>query len=267
MISSGERLFVTEGVEQNVRADGRARMDFRLFNVLPNEIEQAHGSSRFKMDGAEILVSVNVQLGAPPPLTPTKGEIVFGVECMPSANPEFEGRGSDSANTLLASQLEQLVAQGIKLEDLCVIPGKYAWTLAIDVLVVESAGSLLDAMSLATKAALKATKLPAVKQVVGDDGEETVQLSQEDAKSLVEDAPICVSLSKLGNSYVVDATAEEELCTSARLSVGVNRAGRICSIQKAGVGGLAASALIEMLKVAKTIGTDLIKKLDASIKV
>lgn len=40
-------------------------------------------------------------------------------------------------------------------------------------------------------------RIPAVNIVQGDNGEESVELSQEEAKELKEDAPICVSLFKV----------------------------------------------------------------------
>lgn len=48
---------------------------------------------------------------------------------------------------------------------------------------------------------------------------------------------------------MIDATAEEEACMSARITVAVNKQGKICSVQKAASGGLAPTALLEMLKV------------------
>ena len=43
---------------------------------------------------------------------------------------------------------------------LAVVPGRSAWTLAIEALVVSSDGSVLDALSIAAKAALADTQLP-----------------------------------------------------------------------------------------------------------
>jgi exosome complex RNA-binding protein Rrp42 (RNase PH superfamily) len=38
----------------------------------------------------------------------------------------------------------------------------------------------------------------------------------------IDDVPVCVSFGKIGKSYVVDATQEEELCVSVRLTVAGN---------------------------------------------
>jgi exosome complex RNA-binding protein Rrp42 (RNase PH superfamily) len=55
-----------------------------------------------------------------------------------------------------------LHSHAIDLEALCIIPGQKCWVLYIDALVLDSAGSLLDAISLCTKAALSDTVTPAV---------------------------------------------------------------------------------------------------------
>jgi exosome complex component RRP42 len=54
------------------------------------------------MDGTEVLVAVNVQLGAPSAETPDKGQLICAVECSPSANPDFEGRGAEALNSQLS---------------------------------------------------------------------------------------------------------------------------------------------------------------------
>lgn len=56
--------------------------------------------------------------------------------------------------------------------------------------------------------------------------------------------------SQIGTNYVVDATLEEELCMTVRLTVAVNKKGNICGIQKGGHGGLEPSSMYEMLSVS-----------------
>lgn len=54
---------------------------------------------------------------------------------------------------------------------------------------------------------------------------------------------------QIGNRYVVDATAEEEVCSDSQLLVSINEAGRVCSLQKHGRGGFHPDLLFEMMQV------------------
>jgi hypothetical protein len=53
-------------------------------------------------------------------------------------------------------------AGGLDLTPLCIIPGKAAWSLYVDALVLNDAGGVLSALSIAALAALAATRLPRV---------------------------------------------------------------------------------------------------------
>ena len=47
----------------------------------------------------------------------------------------------------------------------------------------------------------------------------------------------------------MDATLEEESCVDAKLRIGVNKSGRICYLQKFGLGGLYPELTFEMVEV------------------
>ena len=48
--------------------------------------------------------------------------------------------------------------------------------------------------------------------------------------------PICVTLSRIGDRSVTDPLKEEELCTTAMMSVVVDPEGSVCCVQKSGTG-------------------------------
>jgi hypothetical protein len=60
------------------------------------------------------------------------------------------------------SNLPVLAAGGLDLTPLCIIPGKAAWSLYVDALVLNDAGGVLSALSIAALSALTATRLPRV---------------------------------------------------------------------------------------------------------
>jgi len=268
-ISHNERVFIKNGIEQNIRNDGRERLDFRFFSLDIGVIANANGSARLKLDNTDVLVGVKVEISEPDSETPKQGKIECSVECSPSASVELDGQGAHNLNVQLTSELDQILSDSkcIDLEELCIIPSKQCWIVYIDALVLESSGNVLDAISLATKAALATTAIPRVEVIGGSNGEEMeIEVSDDETKFFNHHrVPIAVSLTKIGNCFVVDTTLEEEVCMSSRVTVAVNSDGDIAGVHKFGQGGIAPSALLEMLRCARKIGLDLHKKLDGEL--
>ncbi|TPX72353.1 hypothetical protein SpCBS45565_g00437 [Spizellomyces sp. 'palustris'] len=295
MISVSERDYITKGVDSSIRADGRSRLDFRELVLETGMITQASGSCRATLDGGtDVLVGVKVEVGSIEPeveaeeadimedveqmdqddgITMVKdkdrGRIVCNVECSPSATRIFEPRDiEDMCNEY--SQFMNRVLNGshggVDLKALCIIPGSTCWILNIDVLVLDYGGNLLDAIFMATRGALHNTRIPRA-TVEQSDGRVEFDIADEETEIIRgwEDVPLCVSLNKIGYRHIVDAAPLEELCSSARLTVAVNRRGNLCALQKGGHGGIEPSLLAEMVQTAKQIGQTLLKRQDAAL--
>jgi exosome complex component RRP42 len=91
-------------------------------------------------------------------------------------------------------------------------------------LVLEVGGNLVDASSIAVKAALRDTRLPLLNIEKGDEDEYDIQVSDDplDGEELDIHPPLTVTVAKLGHRYIVDPTDEEEAVTLASLIVSVN---------------------------------------------
>lgn len=271
-IGNHERLFIAKGVEQNVRNDGRQRLDYRAFSLQTNVIPHASGSARFKLDHTDVLVAVNTELGQPDTDAPDSGKLVFSVECAPSASADYQGYGAQDLNVQLTSSLERMLTSSgtIDLQQLCIVSGKQCWTLYIDALILDCGGNLLDALSIATKAALADTKLSKVNIIAGEnEGDYEVEVSEDPYDSIPfphQHLPIFVTLSKIGGAFAVDLTQEEEQCVSAHFTVAVNQLGQICGIEKSGVGGVSEAALSDLLLNAKNVSSMIFTQLDQSIQ-
>lgn len=97
-----------------------------------------------------------------------------------------------------------------------------SWLLQI----LECGGNVFDAVSLAVKAALFNTRVPLVTAAIMDGGNVDLTLSDDPFASSalqIENVPILVTICKIGDQCVVDPSAEEELCSSASLVVGICR--------------------------------------------
>lgn len=91
--------------------------------------------------------------------------------------------------------------------------------------ILECGGNVFDAASLAVKAALFNTRIPRVTAAVQDGGSIDLTLSDDpfDCERLdIDRVPNLVTICKIGEHCVVDPSAEEEVCSSANVVIGVS---------------------------------------------
>ncbi|KAJ3158170.1 Exosome complex component RRP42 [Geranomyces michiganensis] len=309
MISVSEKDYITKGVDRSVRADGRARLDFRDLHLETGMITQASGSCRVTLEGGtDVLVGVKVEVGSIEPDAEAagdaddevgndggdggaraaggeddltngggrsgsahahardRGRISCTVACSPSATRVFDPRDVESMCNEYSQLLNRVLNSehgGVDLAALCIIPGSTCWVLGVDALVLDYGGGLLDAIFAATRGALHNTRIPRV-TVEQTDGRVEFEIADEETEIVAgwEDVPLTVSMNKIGYRHIVDPTPLEELCSSARLTVAVNRRGNLCALQKGGEGGIEPSLLAEMVQTAKQLGQGLLTKQD-----
>eukprot|EP00878_Enallax_costatus_P003984 GHUV01004207.1.p1 GENE.GHUV01004207.1~~GHUV01004207.1.p1 ORF type:complete len:283 (+),score=74.05 GHUV01004207.1:155-1003(+) len=268
--SLGERIYIVQGIEQNIRTDGRSRRDYRPLEFETNVIAQADGSARLHLGSTDVLVGVKVELGVPDSSSPNQGQVNVTVECSSCASPEFKGRGGDDWGIELARALEDSVrgapaaGGGLDLKSLCLVPGKTCWLVYVDALVLNDGGNVLDALSMAARAALALTRVYKVEVSMNEDDEPEIELSgeREGAPLNVTNVPVNVSVSQVGTQSVVDLTCEEEPCAAAVLHVAVNQQARVVGITKSGSCGLDPSLAQEMVEIAQKLGPAIIRQLD-----
>jgi len=264
-ISEAEKVFVVHGVQEDLRADGRCRRDVRPASIETDLVTHASGSAHFRLANTDVLVGVKAELDTPTPDRPDRGRLEFFVDCSANATPEFEGRGGESLATDLSSTLCRAY-NTFALGDLCVLEGHQCWVLYVDILILECGGNLFDAVSVAVKAALYTTLIPKVSVTAVDGGDPELELSDDpsDGKRLevMDRAPVLVTLSRIGNHCVVDATPEEEACSSATLVMGVAPKGEVTTLKKMGSGSFHPATIHEALAT----GVEIAQEVHAALK-
>ncbi|KAL3679902.1 hypothetical protein R1sor_022858 [Riccia sorocarpa] len=276
-LSAAEKNYIAGGIAVDLRSDGRGRHHFREFSIDTSVVPQANGSARICLGGTDVVASVKAELSTPPSGRPNHGKMEINVECSPTAAPEFEGRGGEELSMDLSRALQRSFLGGasgagaaIDLASLSIVEGKLCWMLYIDGLVLSSDGNLLDALSIAMKAALSNCGLPKVDIISGTSPEEEpdYELSgnpEEFSRLETSLVPVIVTLTKVGKHYIVDATAEEESQMTAAVSVAVNKKGSVCGLTKRGGTGLDTSVLLDMISVAKRVSQSLLSTVDSEI--
>lgn len=90
-----------------------------------------------------------------------------------------------------------------------------------------------------------------------DDPDDVISIS-------VDKVPIYVTFANIGNFAVMDPSLEEEMCRGCRLTVGVNKAGSVCGMDK-GTGSFSLDSLPELTLAATKVGAKIIEDIDAKL--
>ncbi|KAK9842914.1 hypothetical protein WJX74_004343 [Apatococcus lobatus] len=271
MISRYERLYTAEGAKQGLRADGRNCDTFRPVSCSTGVFEQCSGSARLRIGGTHVVATVKVELGAPTPATPQYGRLSFAVDYSPCSAATAQGRRGEDQSSELARALEQSIRPSqsgkggaLDLQSLCVLPGKTCWVLHVDGLILNADGSVLDALSLAIKAALGDTSIPLASVVAAEDPADQPEIDIDPDPSKytrldIQRIPVTLSIGLIGGLPVVDLTEHEELCADSMLHVSVNERGRICGITQRATSGINPATLQEMLAMAQRAAPKLLQ--------
>ena len=169
-------------------------------------------------------------------------------------------------NLDLASSVRRSLRESLVPSMLCIMAGRFVWCLQIDALVLSNNGSVLDAVSCAVWAALMDTRLPFLKPVRAQAGfEDDFIFDMSSTKALpleVGCLPINITLTRIGDAFVVGATQHEESCATSQIHVAVNRMGDFFGLCQAGDDPIALERVAVVLQLAKQTALALLKGLE-----
>lgn len=263
VISNNEREFILGALSSDIRIDGRRPFDFRKVII---EFGQDDGSVEVWIGRSRVMAVIKAELVAPFSGRPNEGSLFVNTEFSPMADPSFEvGRGSGIA----AVELGRIVDRGLResraidVEALCVVAGRYVWSLRINCHILDNDGNIIDAANLAALAALMSFRRPEC-TVGGEGGNEVVVFPPEEREPLplgIHHLPVAITFAFFneGESVVVDPSFKEEEVMGGRLTLTLNTFGEICAIQKGGGEGVREGEILRCLRIAKAKVVELTK--------
>jgi exosome complex component RRP42 len=231
--------YIKEMIAKGMREDNRGPFDFREIKITPNVISHAEGSAQVDLGATRVLVGVKMQVEEPMEDTPKQGNLMVSAELLPLAHAEFES-GPPSPESI---ELARVVDRGIRaaeivdLESLLIEEGK-AWSIFIDLYVLNYNGNLFDASTLAAMSALATAKVPKY-----EDGKAVYEKKTEPLK--LKGYVVSTTFGKIENALLLDTNMHEENAASARLTVAND--GNVVRAMQKGLGGSLSSAEIEKL--------------------
>ncbi|CAL1526022.1 unnamed protein product [Lymnaea stagnalis] len=220
-------------LEKDVRPDNRGLGEYRATVMNIGCVSTAEGSSLVKIGNTTVMCGIKAEV-AEPGVDGKNGYLVPNVELSPLCSANFRPGPPGELAQVLSQNMADLIAdsQCVKLENLCVCPGKLVWVLHIDLVCLDYDGNLMDACTLAMMSALKSTSLP----VVTVDEESGEIKTDPSSRTLlpVSCCPVSTTLIVFDNKLLlVDPTSEEESLATGAVTV-VTEGKNVCSIYKPG---------------------------------
>jgi exosome complex component RRP42 len=246
-ITKIERKNLTELLNNGKRLDGRGLTDYRSFTIEKNVIEKANGSAQIKLGKTKVMVGIKVEVGEPFSDTPDEGVLMVNAELVPLASPTFEPGPPDEN----AIELARVVDRGLReskaldLKKLCIKEGEKVFIVFVDIYVLDYDGNLIDASAMAALTALLTAKIKAYEIKNGE-----LIYKNEFIPLPIQNYPIPVTFVKINNTLLVDPSIEEERVMDARLTLTIDKDGKICAIQKGGLKELTLNEIEKAVNIA-----------------
>lgn len=243
------------------RLDGRAFDEARKISITKGFSKNADGSVFVKLGETQVIGGIKLSPMTPYPDSPNMGTISVGAELLALASPVFEVGPPGEDAVELARVVDRGIREGhaIDFEKLLIREGELAWTVFIDLYILNDAGNLFDACSVAAIASLLDTRVP---RLEGD----KIVFGEYDGKLKVQSLPLLSTFAKISNINVLDPVFLEEKAMSCRFSVATTDDDKISAFQKGGSGSLTPKDVSELVEIAFKNAKKSRKLIESSIK-
>ncbi|XP_073292402.1 exosome complex component RRP45A-like isoform X3 [Primulina huaijiensis] len=264
-----EKKFIETALLSDLRIDGRGPFDYRNVAI---KFGREDGSSEVQLGQTHVMGFVTSQLVQPYRDRPNEGTLSIYTEFSPMADPSFEiGRPG-----VFAVELGRIVDRGLResravdTESLCVVAGKWVWSIRIDLHILDNGGNLVDAANIAALVALLTFRRPEC-TVGGDNDQEVIIHSPEVREPLpliVHHLPVAITFAFIGSesTVVIDPSNFEEAVMGGKLTATLNTNGDVCAIQKAGGDGVIQSVIMQCLRIASVKAADITNKITKAVE-
>jgi exosome complex component RRP42 len=248
-----------EAISRSKRLDGRDLDEMRPLEIELDVIGKADGSSRVRLGNSEVVAGVKIETGEPFEGLENKGALILSAEVLPTASPYIEPGPPDEETIELARVVDRGVRESemVTLDKLALIPGKIVYTIFVDCSIINYDGNLFDATSYAVVSALMSSKLPVFE--VQENG--TVINTGKKMDPPLTTIPISITAVKIGDSVILDPTAEEEACMDARITITTNSDGNFAALQKGSTGSFTIEQIKKAAEIARIKGEEVRTKI------
>lgn len=247
-----------DAISKDKRLDGRNLDELRTLNIELGIIKKANGSARVNLGNSEVVAGVKVETGEPFEGLENKGALIVSAEVLPTASPFIEPGPPDEETVELARVVDRGIRESemIDLDKLALIPGEIVYTIFVDSSITNTDGNLFDCTSYAVVSALMSCKLPVFEI------QDNKVIDTGDIKPMpVTTIPVSITAARIGDSIILDPTAEEEACMDARITITTNSDNNFTAVQKGATGTFTSEQIKNLLETARVKGEEVRSKI------
>lgn len=250
---------IREYLNSGKRFDKRGLLDFRKIIIEKDVSNKAEGSVRVKIGETEVLVGVKLGVSEPYPDSPDKGNLMVTAEMLPLSSARFEPGPPKFESIELGRVTDRGLRESgfIDFEKLCIKEGEKVWTVFVDIYSINDDGNLMDAATIGSVIALKIAKMPKY----DSESKKVIYEESQGSIPLTKNLPIAVSIHKLGDSFIVDPSREEEDLSECRVTV-TNSGGIISSLQKSNSKELEIHEMKKVFEISDKVSEKLSKEIE-----
>lgn len=240
------------------RLQGRALDEMRPLEIEVDIIKKANGSAKVKLGDSEVVAGIKVETGEPFEGLENKGALIISAEVLPIASRHVEPGPPDEDTIELARVVDRGIRESemLNLDKLVLVPGKIVYTVFVDCSIINTDGNLLDATSYAVVSALLSCKLPVFE--IHDGKVVDTGKTQDPPLTTI---PVSITQVRIGDTIILDPTAEEEACMNARITITTNSESCYAAIQKGFTGGFTIEQIKKAAETARIKGEQVRAKL------
>lgn len=233
-------------LQENVRMDGRALEAYR--HPLHVDFLAQHGEVEVGIGATRALGVCHGEVIVPPPERPNEGRLQFGVDFSACACAETPGASNADARRVNALErnvgnfIDRMIKNShvVDVQALCIVAGQHAWSLRVDVRILNDDGNVGDVCGLAALCALLSYRKAEVEVVNGLPVVRSVE-ERVPAPLILHHFPVPVTFAILDTPQgtplaVLDPTLEEESMVAGTLSIAVSLDGSVHGSLKTGGG-------------------------------
>lgn len=257
VLSNNERSFIQQAAAKGLRIDGRGLFDFRQLKI---NFLQKRGHVEVALGNSLVFCAPEIEIDSPFTDRPNEGFLTFNVNFLPMAHPNFEqvlgynlSQRHRRCKNEISQEIERLLEKTIKrsralnTESLCIVSGKFAWHVSINLHILANHGNLLDLSVQAVVLSLMHARVPDIK--INPD--RTIEPLNVWKPLSLHFLPICISFGFLkGEITVLDPEIKEESILEGKVLVCMNVYGDILALQKSGPCGLDQNIIFQCLDIA-----------------
>jgi len=255
ILSNIRRDVLGATLSKGARYDGRAFDEIRPLEVQKGVIPNAEGSALAILGGTKVLAAIKFDVLKPFPDRPMEGVLMTNAELLPTASPSFEPGPPGEECIELARVVDRAIrsAECVDVKRFYLAEEKVLG-LFIDLYVLDHTGNYTDAANIAATAALLDARMPKVEDT-------KIIRGEYEGKLEIARTPISTTMVKIGDSWLVDPTRDEELAQETSITIGTTEE-HVCSVQKR-MGSLDKEELLSCIDIAFKTGNgirDILKR-------